>query len=267
MYITGTRDEEQFITGHTDFRTVTWPRSAWSMGNLPTSTACTAGWIASRPVSEHRPSGDRSRLGAISFRRRGGPHLFVSFRNPDGTWSEAIDLSGHGLDPHGKSAKISPDGKYLFFGTNGDIYWVASALIEDLRPRPACPHLHPENGPSNPEGDVWYLGHYGYAVKTENKLLIFDYVKKPMPRGRSRPSPSPTRPVQRLDQSREINDLDVVVFVSHNHSDHYDEVIRTWEKTVKKIQYVFGWDVGAGPNVHSCPCRPRRNSTVWKSRP
>ena len=68
--------------------------------------------------------------------------------------------------------------------------------------------------------------------------------------------------------SDEIKDLDVVVFVSHSHADHFDEVIRTWEKTVRNIQYVYGWDAGAGPNVHSLAAlRASAALAVWKSRP
>jgi hypothetical protein len=31
-------------------------------------------------------------------------------------------------------ASITPDGKYLFFRRNGDIYWVSTKIIEKLRP-------------------------------------------------------------------------------------------------------------------------------------
>jgi hypothetical protein len=63
-----------------------------------------------------------------------GSHLFVSFRKADGTWGEAIDLTDHGFDPLAGGAYISPDGRYLFFGLNDDIWWVDSSVIEDLRP-------------------------------------------------------------------------------------------------------------------------------------
>jgi len=71
----------------------------------------------------------------IVFDTDGGPHLFVSFKNPDGTWAEAVDLSQHGLDVKAGIASISPDGKYLFFGKDGDLWWVSTQLIEDLRPK------------------------------------------------------------------------------------------------------------------------------------
>lgn len=69
----------------------------------------------------------------IVFDIDGGPHLFVSFREPDGSWGEAIDLSQHGLDVKAGIASITPDGKYLFFGLGNDLYWVSTRLIEDLR--------------------------------------------------------------------------------------------------------------------------------------
>ena len=70
----------------------------------------------------------------IVFDIGGGPHLFVCFRNADGTWGEAIDLTRHGIPPEGGIASVSPDGQYLFFRDGGDIYWVSTTLIESLRP-------------------------------------------------------------------------------------------------------------------------------------
>ena len=63
-----------------------------------------------------------------------GNHLFVSFREADGTWGEPIDLTRHGFDPMAGGAYISPDGKYLFFSLNKDIWWVDIGVIENLRP-------------------------------------------------------------------------------------------------------------------------------------
>jgi len=63
-----------------------------------------------------------------------GNYLFVSFRNADGSWGEAIDLTEHGFDPKAGGAYISPDGKYLFFALRGDIWWMDISVIENLRP-------------------------------------------------------------------------------------------------------------------------------------
>ncbi len=66
-----------------------------------------------------------------------GEHLFVSFRNSDGTWSDAVDLAQHGIDAAAGLAYVSPDGRYLFFNLHEDIYWVSTKVIEGLRPRDA----------------------------------------------------------------------------------------------------------------------------------
>jgi Tol biopolymer transport system component len=60
--------------------------------------------------------------------------LFVSFKDEKGKWGEAIDLTKHGFKPDIRGAYISPDGKYLFFSYNGDIWWVDIKVIENLRP-------------------------------------------------------------------------------------------------------------------------------------
>ncbi|UCE24491.1 MAG: PD40 domain-containing protein [Candidatus Zixiibacteriota bacterium] len=54
---------------------------------------------------------------------------FVSFRKEDGTWAPGVTL---GMKLH--IPCISPDGKFIFFEANGDIYWVSASLVEDLRP-------------------------------------------------------------------------------------------------------------------------------------
>lgn len=64
-----------------------------------------------------------------------GSHLFVSFRQTDGTWGQAVDLSSHGFDARAGGATISPDGKYVFFSLRDDIWWVDAQVIAELAPR------------------------------------------------------------------------------------------------------------------------------------
>lgn len=71
----------------------------------------------------------------ILFDVNNGNYLFVSFKEADGTWGEAIDLTKHGFDPNAGGAYISPDGKYLFFSLRGDILWVDISVIESLKPQ------------------------------------------------------------------------------------------------------------------------------------
>lgn len=135
MYITATRDGQFYITDHSELPNGYLAKVRMVDGKFAGFERLKGGMEKLRdryPNIAHpaiAPDGSY-----IVFDVEGGPHLFVCFRNSDGTWSEAIDLSLHGIDPRGGIAKISPDGKYLFYGLNGDIFWVSTALIEDLRP-------------------------------------------------------------------------------------------------------------------------------------
>jgi len=69
----------------------------------------------------------------ILFDVGNGNHLFVSFKKAEGAWGEPIDLTNHGFDPMAGGAYISPDGEYLFFSLNKDIWWVDFKVVENLR--------------------------------------------------------------------------------------------------------------------------------------
>lgn len=64
----------------------------------------------------------------------GSGDLYISFKNADGTWTQSksmgnkINSKGHELCPF-----VSHDGKYFFYTSNQDIYWVDAKVIEDLR--------------------------------------------------------------------------------------------------------------------------------------
>ncbi len=104
------------------------------------------------------------------------------------------------------------------------------------------------------EAIVWSLGHCGFAVKTRTRLLIFDYFS----RGPTRDRPSLANGFVDPD---EIKDLEVVVFVSHAHGDHFDPVILSWQQTVKNITYVFGWNARQGDRSIDMPS-PRAARTL-----
>jgi len=96
----------------------------------------------------------------------GGPQYFVFFRDPRDRWSEGVCLGKEvsPVDGNAGSCYVSPDGKYLFFGStradelstapgaaltlralreasgrprngNMDIYWVEAAFLQGLRPQ------------------------------------------------------------------------------------------------------------------------------------
>jgi len=65
--------------------------------------------------------------------------LFISVRQPDGSWSPARKLGPEiNATRTEMCPSMSPDGKYFFFyravEKNGDIYWVDARIIEALRP-------------------------------------------------------------------------------------------------------------------------------------
>lgn len=92
---------------------------------------------------------------------------------------------------------------------------------------------------------IYYLGHSGWAVRTQNHFLIFDYweAMKSMPPGKKFEKPTGASLANGYIIPAEIAELNVIVFVSHAHSDHYDPVILEWRDAIEHIDYVFGWDV------------------------
>lgn len=69
--------------------------------------------------------------------------IYVYFKKQDGTWTKPINLgSTINSDLDEKSPRITPDGKYLFFGRSerdvepglSDVYWVSTEVIYKVRP-------------------------------------------------------------------------------------------------------------------------------------
>jgi hypothetical protein len=66
----------------------------------------------------------------------GDNDIYISFKQQDDAWGDAINLGyevNTGAEENG--AYVTPDGKYLFFNRNGDIYWLDARIIETLRPK------------------------------------------------------------------------------------------------------------------------------------
>jgi len=97
-----------------------------------------------------------------------------------------------------------------------------------------------KKGLDEKEAIIWYLGSCGWAIKTKNHFLIFDYWEY----GRK-----PTEPslLNGHINPGDIEDLNVYVFVTHSHIDHYDPIIYEWKKTIKNIKYIFGWKADDDP--------------------
>jgi ankyrin repeat protein/L-ascorbate metabolism protein UlaG (beta-lactamase superfamily) len=87
---------------------------------------------------------------------------------------------------------------------------------------------------SDGEAALWYLGHCGWAVRTRGHFLVFDYWnngKDPVHAGLTNGHINPS----------DIADREVLVFVTHEHRDHYDPTIFAWEQTIDDITYVYGF--------------------------
>jgi L-ascorbate metabolism protein UlaG (beta-lactamase superfamily) len=111
-------------------------------------------------------------------------------------------------------------------------------LFAGLMPTIASAQAVPGQG--DDQATVWYLRHAGWAIRLGDALLIFDYqeslgmedVTDDTPRGLE----------DGLIDPEEISDLDVFVFVTHAHGDHYDPVIFEWQGEIENLTYFIGWD-------------------------
>ena len=81
-------------------------------------------------------SPDESYLIVSSARREGfgNGDLYISFKNKDETWSKAknmgkvVNTKGHEICPF-----VTSDGKFLFYTSNQDIYWVSTKIFANYK--------------------------------------------------------------------------------------------------------------------------------------
>jgi L-ascorbate metabolism protein UlaG (beta-lactamase superfamily) len=96
------------------------------------------------------------------------------------------------------------------------------------------PNTGKDYSPKYGEAIIYYLYHSGWAIKTKTKFLIFDYTKSYIDNEKA-------DILNGIIDPKQISDENVIVFVSHSHSDHFNTEILDWAKSIKKIKYVFGW--------------------------
>lgn len=88
------------------------------------------------------------------------------------------------------------------------------------------------------EAKIYYIYHSGFAIKTENHFLIFDYYKEPV-ENQHKALLSP----ENLKKMK-----NVYVFSSHSHADHYNSKILEWDKYNENIQYILSSDIKTDKN-------------------
>jgi L-ascorbate metabolism protein UlaG (beta-lactamase superfamily) len=84
------------------------------------------------------------------------------------------------------------------------------------------------------EAIIWYLGHSGWAIRTKHRFLIFDYSEL----GKERENPSLANG---YILPSELEQQNVVVFVTHEHKDHFCPSIFSWRRSLRNITYILGW--------------------------
>ena len=87
---------------------------------------------------------------------------------------------------------------------------------------------------------IWYLFHSGFAVRTAEHFLIFDYWKN-RPKGKGLEDGV-------IDPSALIED-DVVAFASHSHGDHFNREILKWGAVIPKFRVVLSDDIPNEPSA------------------
>jgi L-ascorbate metabolism protein UlaG (beta-lactamase superfamily) len=88
--------------------------------------------------------------------------------------------------------------------------------------------------PREGEVSLYHLGHCGWAIRTTNHFMIFDYF--PMAALPTDPSLANGHIVP-----AELKDLNVEVFITHEHTDHYNPVIFEWLPQIPNLTYIFGF--------------------------
>ena len=95
------------------------------------STINTAGYEADVFVAT-----DESYLIFCSVRDEGFGRgdLYLSFKNTDGSWANAVNMGAVINTPEYEYCPfVTKDGKYLFYTSNQDIYWISTDIIEEIR--------------------------------------------------------------------------------------------------------------------------------------
>jgi len=141
MCVTAARNGNLYMTDVSglvspDRPVIVYPRSG--EGNGPPQRV--GGGVNAPTVADHAfIAPDESYILFDTSGRPGGQggegDLHVCFRNPDGSWSEAFNL-GDAINTPGTNfvPSVSPDGRYIFYMTGRDIYWVSADILDTIRP-------------------------------------------------------------------------------------------------------------------------------------
>jgi ankyrin repeat protein len=138
MYVSTARSGNLYLTDVTNIAGGGAIVFQWVQGQLGPPRRVSGSVNTPKPADHSFVAPDESYVLFDSYFRPGGQggegDLWVSFRKPGGSWSEALNLGDAVNTPATNFCPaVSPDGKYIFFSTNRDIYWVSAQVLEGLR--------------------------------------------------------------------------------------------------------------------------------------
>jgi L-ascorbate metabolism protein UlaG (beta-lactamase superfamily) len=102
---------------------------------------------------------------------------------------------------------------------------------------------------------VHYLFNSGFAVRTEARFLLFDYWNTAPLRGHAGLAGGVVTPA-------DLCGLDVTVFASHAHMDHFNPAVLKWQRELPGIRYVLSDDIDAGSAKNVTRARPDETYNV-----
>jgi len=136
VYVTQTRDSTIYFTGNVE-RGVYLARcnsgrySSWERLPDEINSQYWAGHPFIDPDEKHI-------LFDSNVDSLGTKNLFISFRHGSGEWSPAVNVNEHLDFPyHAAMPHVTHDGRFLFFSSRGDIYWVSASFLTDIKSQTA----------------------------------------------------------------------------------------------------------------------------------
>jgi L-ascorbate metabolism protein UlaG (beta-lactamase superfamily) len=87
------------------------------------------------------------------------------------------------------------------------------------------------------QAKIYYIYHSGFAIKTRNHFLVFDYYKEPIKNDIDHQQLNVLHPENIKDMKN------MFVFSSHSHADHFNSKIFNWQDYNGDIQYVLSKDI------------------------
>ncbi len=133
MYFSSTRDGTLYWTYLSNTEAIVRTRKTEKgYGPVERMNSSGAAWVGAHPFV----SADET-LVLFDVRPNGGPgDLVVVFRRADGTWTAPQPIPAiNRPNADEMCASLSPDGRYLFFVRELEIWWVDAAVLDPLRPK------------------------------------------------------------------------------------------------------------------------------------